>query len=172
MTILFPCRVPYTCPSRTHDADLRTVVYSVLSDRFMALLSILLIPIILLPFVMELPPSVLNFMDVCDWSIVFVFVAEYASKLYLAGDRRAHFREPWHLVDLVIVVIPFVQFLPVLGIGSPRARPRCCCGCSGSPGPWRWGVGPSGAGWAANRQPQSRSAPEPQHDDHATWSRT
>ena len=53
----------------------------------------------------------MSFLDICDWIIVIIFVAEYTTKLYAAEDRWKHFKEPWHLVDLVIVVLPFMQYL-------------------------------------------------------------
>jgi hypothetical protein len=52
-----------------------------------------------------------DFLEICDWSIIILFVVEYTSKLYLAKNMWAHFRSPWHLVDLVIIVLPFVQYL-------------------------------------------------------------
>ena len=76
----------------------------------------------MVPFIFKLNDSVLSFLDICDWIIVILFVAEYTSKLYLAEDRWKHFKSPWHLVDLVIVVLPFVQYFPLLGLtmtGSP-----------------------------------------------------
>jgi uncharacterized membrane protein YwaF len=83
----------------------RDAVDSILSDKFMLVASISVLPIILLPFIFDLPPNWTEFLGICDWSIILVFVAEYTSKLYLARDRWAHFKEPWHLVDLVIVVL-------------------------------------------------------------------
>jgi Mg2+ and Co2+ transporter CorA len=102
--------------------NLRETVDSILSDKFMAFLSLALLPIILLPFVISVSPSTGAFLEICDWSIIILFVVEYTSKLYLAKDRWAHFKSPWHLVDLVIVVLPFVQYLPIQGLsttGSP-----------------------------------------------------
>lgn len=101
---------------------MRDTVDSVLSDRFMVFLSLCIVPVIIIPLLVSVPPSGIAFLNICDWSIIVLFVAEYASKLYLAKDRWAHFKEPWHLVDLAIVVLPFIQYLPFLGIattGSP-----------------------------------------------------
>lgn len=101
---------------------MRDAVDSVLSDRFMVFLSLVLVPVLLLPFVAGLSPADSDFLEICDWSVVLLFVAEYTSKLYLARDRWAHFKEPWHLVDLLIVVLPFVQYLPLVGL-STRGSP-------------------------------------------------
>ncbi len=108
-------------PQKDPRANLRELVDSVLSDRLMIFLSLVLVPIILLPFVITLPPTVLDLFDICDWFIVAVFVAEYTCKLYAAQSRWAFFKSPWHIVDLIIVVLPFVQLFPIgLAIdGSP-----------------------------------------------------
>ena len=31
-----------------------------------------------------------------------------------AENRWSHFKSPWHLVDLVIIVLPFMQYLPLI----------------------------------------------------------
>jgi Mg2+ and Co2+ transporter CorA len=84
----------------------------------MAFLSILLIPLILVPFFVTLGPELLRFVDLCDLVIVLFFVLEYGSKLYLAADRRAHFRSPWHLVDLAIVLLSVFSYLPLVGLNA------------------------------------------------------
>ncbi len=109
-------------PEKDPKARLREVVDSIFSDRFMVSLSIMLVPIILVPIAFSLPPSVLGFLEICDWILVILFVVEYVSKLALAQNRWKHFKSPWHLIDLVIVVLPFVQYIPMLGLtvtGSP-----------------------------------------------------
>jgi len=48
-----------------------------------------------MPFIFKLDDSVLGFLDICDWIILTLFVAEYTSKLYLAENRWKHFKSPW-----------------------------------------------------------------------------
>jgi Mg2+ and Co2+ transporter CorA len=91
------------------------MVNSVLSDKFMIFLSLLVLPTVLIPYFFRLTPQQLSFFDIIDWTIVIIFVAEYTLKLYLAENRWQHFKSPWHIVDLIIVVIPFIQFAPALG---------------------------------------------------------
>jgi Mg2+ and Co2+ transporter CorA len=105
-------------PKKDPRGELREIVNSILSDNFMIFLSLVLIPIILLPFTADLSADVESFLDICDWTIVGLFVAEYTLKLYLAQDRWQHFKSPWHLIDLVIVVLPFIQFIPMLELGQ------------------------------------------------------
>ncbi|MDA4122499.1 MAG: ion transporter [Thaumarchaeota archaeon] len=102
--------------------ELRETVNAILSDKFMAFLSIVLIPIILLPFFFTFSDAVLHFFDIIDGTIILLFVAEYFSKLYLARSRWAYFKAPWHLLDLIIVAFSFLSYLSLLGLnisGSP-----------------------------------------------------
>lgn len=109
-------------PQKDPRGNLRDSVDSIFSDKFMIFLSLILIPIVILPLVFSLPDSILVFFEICDVIIVILFIAEYTSKLYLAEDRWKHFKSPWHLVDLIIIILPFVQYLPLLEVsitGSP-----------------------------------------------------
>jgi Mg2+ and Co2+ transporter CorA len=111
--------LPRSLYTRQRDprAALRESVNSVFSDKFMILLSLILIPIIIVPFLVELPNDALNFLEMCDLIILILFITEYALKLYVAQDRWRHFKSPWHIVDLVIIVLPFMQYLPLIDIG-------------------------------------------------------
>lgn len=97
---------------------LRDAVNAVLSDGFMAFLSILLIPLILVPLVVSLSDAVLALIEIGDAAIVVFFIIEYVAKLYLAQDRRAHFRSPWHLLDLAIVIVSIVSYLPIFALNG------------------------------------------------------
>jgi hypothetical protein len=109
-------------PENDPRANVREMVNAVFSDKLMMVLSLILIPIILLPFIMELDIAVLEFFEICDGIILALFIAEYATKLYCAQNRWNHFKAPWHIVDLIIIVLPFIQYLPFIGLsitGSP-----------------------------------------------------
>lgn len=109
-------------PQKDPRENLREKVNTIFSDKFMIFLSLVIVPMILLPFIFQLNTSILSFLEICDWIIVILFVAEYTLKLYLASDRWKHFKSPWHIVDLVIVVLPFIQYVPLFGLattGSP-----------------------------------------------------
>lgn len=97
-------------PNSDPREDIRDVVNAVFSDKFMIFLSLLMIPLIILPFLFELDAALLGFIDICDGIIIALFVAEYVTKLYAAENRWRHFKSPWHLVDLVIIILPFVQY--------------------------------------------------------------
>ena len=99
--------------------ELRAIVDSVLSDRFMAFVALLLVPIIVLPLVTDLPEAVTTFLYVSDWTIILIFVIEYASKLYLSENRRQYFLSRWHLLDLAIIVFSLLLYLPVFDFRTP-----------------------------------------------------
>ncbi len=109
-------------PESDPRGSLREKVDAIFSDKFMIILSIILIPIVLLPLIFSLDEAVLVFLEICDVIIVTLFVAEYSTKLYFAENRWKHFKSSWHIVDLIIIVLPFVQYLPLLEVsitGSP-----------------------------------------------------
>jgi Mg2+ and Co2+ transporter CorA len=109
-------------PQKDSRANLREMVDSIFSDKFMIFLSLLLIPLILSSFIFESNNSIQSFLAISDWIIVILFVAEYTSKLYVAEDRWKHFKSPWHLIDIVIIILPFLQYMPLLQLsieGSP-----------------------------------------------------
>jgi Mg2+ and Co2+ transporter CorA len=98
-------------------ADLRQMVDSVFSDKFMIALSVIIIPILLTPYFFTLSRAEQSFLNIIDWVIVILFVAEYCLKLYLAQNRWQHFKSPWHIVDLIIITIPFIQLTNVFELG-------------------------------------------------------
>lgn len=103
-------------------SDVREMVDAVFSDKFMIFLSLLLIPLIILPFIFQLSDEVLFFFEICDWIIIILFVTEYTLKLYTAQNRWSHFKSAWHIVDLIIIILPFIQYLPLFSgmiTGSP-----------------------------------------------------
>ena len=104
-------------PQADPRAHAREMVNSVFSDKFMILLSVIIIPIILSYYIFKLTPAEESFLSIIDWIIVILFVVEYVSKLYLAQNRWQHFKSPWNLVDLFIIAVPFVQLTQVFSVG-------------------------------------------------------
>jgi Mg2+ and Co2+ transporter CorA len=118
------CKAPL---QKIQNADpnlaMRVSVNLVLSDGFMIFLAILLIPIILLPFYSKLPTDINNFLLVADLVVIGIFYLEYFLKLFLAKDRWAHFKDPWHILDLIIILIPLLEIFPILGVMGTRTSP-------------------------------------------------
>jgi voltage-gated potassium channel len=81
-------------------------------DGPLTVLALAMIPLIVLPLVMDLSPGTEAAFLAIDYLIWAVFAAEYASKLYLAPHRRQFIAR--HLPDLIIVVVPMLRPLRVL----------------------------------------------------------
>jgi Mg2+ and Co2+ transporter CorA len=96
--------------------EIRETVNSIFSDRFMVFLSLLILPIILIPLFITLSASWLSFFEICDVTIIIFFVAEYFSKFYLAKSQWEYFKSPWHLVDLAVVILSFASYIPFIGL--------------------------------------------------------
>ncbi len=101
--------------------DLRMSLEAALSDNFMVALAILMIPIIILPIFFEFPQDVITFFEVCDTIIICIFIVEYTSKLYAAKNRWQHFKNPWHILDLIIIIIPLIEIFELIQINIASA---------------------------------------------------
>lgn len=80
-------------------------------------LALLTIPLVLVPALVELPPSVDSAFLAADWMIWMAFAAEYLLRFSLAVDHRRYFRE--HLLDLLFVVLPMLR--PLRAVRALRA---------------------------------------------------
>jgi voltage-gated potassium channel len=81
-------------------------------DGPLTVLALVLIPLIVLPLVMDLSPGTESEFLAIDYLIWAVFAAEYAIKLYLAPNRRQFVAR--HIPDLIIVLVPMLRPLRVL----------------------------------------------------------
>jgi voltage-gated potassium channel len=75
-------------------------------------LAVVMVPLLVVPLIVELSPGVERAFLAVDYLIWSVFAFEYAVKLYLAPDRGRFFRR--NIPDLVIVVVPMLRPLRVL----------------------------------------------------------
>jgi len=104
--------------------DARNNVDKVLSDGFMVFLALLMVPIIVIPILVpDLDRQYLDFLDYSDLAIIGIFYTEYLLKLALARDRWRHFTSPWHLLDLVIIILPLLELFPALNPELARRSP-------------------------------------------------
>jgi voltage-gated potassium channel len=106
-------------------------------DGPLTVLALAMIPLIVLPVVLDLSPAVEGAFLAVDYLIWAVFAAEYAIKLYLAPNRRRFVTS--HLLDLVIVLVPMLrpcecsaQYGCCGWPASPRSRPRASATPGGS----------------------------------------
>lgn len=87
----------------------------------MIVLALAMIPLIVIPLVLDLSPAMERAFLSIDDVLWAVFAAEYGIKLYLAPNRRRFVAR--HIPDLIIVVVPMLRPLRVLR--SVRLLRRC-----------------------------------------------
>lgn len=87
-------------------------------DRFerqtawpMMILAVAIIPLLVVPLLVDLPSGVEMTFYALDWLIWVAFVLEYGIRLYLAPSKR-HF-VTHNIIDLLFVLIPFLRPLRV-----------------------------------------------------------
>ena len=102
--------------SREQEQDTRLELFrrsidAVFSDTLMIVLSLILIPVLLIPFFVGVSPAGQTIFDTVDGAILVVFILEYTLKLALAANRRQFFANPWHLLDLFIIAAPVAGIL-------------------------------------------------------------
>ncbi|MCZ7406676.1 MAG: ion transporter [Candidatus Methanoperedens sp.] len=102
-------------------------VYRIFTDHLMIVLALLLIPAIFLPFFFTFSQFMLDFFRVVRSAILVLFIVEYILKLYVADSRKAYARDPWHIIDLIIVILAASDFIPwiplgMIGRSSPLLR--------------------------------------------------
>ncbi len=93
-------------------------------DRFeravempLLVLAVAMLPLLVLPMVVDLPESVEDAFIAADWLIWAVFAFEYAVRLVLTPERGRFVRREWP--DLLIIVLPFLR--PMRVVRSARA---------------------------------------------------
>jgi voltage-gated potassium channel len=88
----------------------------------MLVLAIAFIPLLLIPFFVELSPAWERTFLALDWFIWGAFAIEYVIRLYLAPRKLQFVRR--NVVDLIVVVIPFLRPLRFLRIGRAATSMR------------------------------------------------
>jgi voltage-gated potassium channel len=83
----------------------------------MLILSIAIIPLLVIPLIFELSTAVETTFFALDWFIWAAFAVEYGVRLFLS-ERKLRFLRA-NVVDLVIVVVPFLR--PLRVVRSARA---------------------------------------------------
>jgi voltage-gated potassium channel len=73
----------------------------------MMVLTILWLPVLIVPLVHPVDGSVAETFAVIDYTVWALFALEYAIKLYLAPSRAHSFKT--HILDLLIVAVPFFR---------------------------------------------------------------
>jgi voltage-gated potassium channel len=81
-------------------------------DGPMMVMALAMIPLIVVPLVLDMSPATERAVLAVDYLLWVVFAAEYGIKLYLAPNRRRFVAH--HIPDLIIVVVPMLRPLRVL----------------------------------------------------------
>jgi len=105
---------------------IRETVNQLLPDSLMIFLAVIIAPVVLVPIFVTLPASWDATFKVVDYTILAIFILEYFLKTVFARDVWRHIINPWHLLDLLIIVLPLVSLLPVFasdfGLSFPVLR--------------------------------------------------
>lgn len=83
-----------------------------LNESVMGLLALLALALALLPGVFDVAPAAGRWLDLVEWAIIALFAAEYGANLALAPRKWAYIRDPWHVLDILIIVCPAIALLP------------------------------------------------------------
>jgi voltage-gated potassium channel len=78
----------------------------------MLVLSLAIIPLLIIPLVADLSPASERTLFALDWFLWAAFALEYGIRLYLAPSKGHFVRS--NVIDLVVVVVPFLRPLRVM----------------------------------------------------------
>jgi Mg2+ and Co2+ transporter CorA len=84
----------------------------VFNDAVMGFLALAAIATALGPMVFDVSPPIERVLTFVEWAIVVAFALELYVQHAIARDRRAWWRSPWRIVDVVTVLGPVVALLP------------------------------------------------------------
>jgi Mg2+ and Co2+ transporter CorA len=106
--------------------SLRDIFNLILPDSLMITLAVIMIPLVLIPIFVNLSDALTTSFQFVDYVILGIFIIEYFAKTILAPNIFKHIINPWHLLDLLVIVLPFISLLPAvstrLGLSSPLLR--------------------------------------------------
>ena len=78
----------------------------------MLALALAIVPLLVIPLVVDLSPTSETILYACDWFVWAAFAVEYGVRLYLAPIKGQFIRS--NVIDLVTVIVPFLRPLRVL----------------------------------------------------------
>lgn len=89
---------------------LKEPVYKVFNDDVMIGLAAILAFSVILPLLFEFTSTMQAIFEAINYFIIAAFVAEYILKLYVDVSRISFVTNPWHVLDLLIIVIALFDF--------------------------------------------------------------
>ena len=87
------------------------VRYDKASQLPLMVLALLMIPLLILPELVELTPEQSTLVETCDWFIYACFAMDFALKIYLAPSAKEHIKRNW--LDVVILALPLLRPLRI-----------------------------------------------------------
>ena len=90
---------------------IRNNVNAIFSEGLMIAVSLILIPVLIIPYLVLLPPDGSLVLNTINGTILLIFILEYSLKLAVAENRWQFVRDPWHILDLFIVIVPIAGIL-------------------------------------------------------------
>jgi Mg2+ and Co2+ transporter CorA len=102
---------------------LKNPVQWILNDELMIVLALLLIPVVALPLFFTLSPFMTAFLSILNYVIIAAFIAEYFLKLFISDSKKEFVTDTWHILDLFIIVLALMEFLPLVTLGYGEASP-------------------------------------------------
>ena len=73
----------------------------------MLALALAIVPLLVIPLVVDLSPTAETMFFACDWFVWAAFAVEYGIRLYLAPAKGRFVRS--NIIDLVTVIVPFLR---------------------------------------------------------------
>ncbi|MGB8308573.1 MAG: CorA family divalent cation transporter [Methanoregula sp.] len=92
-------------------SKIRNNVNAIFSEGLMIAVSLILIPVLIIPYLVPVPPDSQLVLNTIDGTILIIFILEYSLKLAVAENRRQFVGDPWHILDLFIVIVPIAGIL-------------------------------------------------------------
>jgi Mg2+ and Co2+ transporter CorA len=103
--------------------NLRGPALWLFNDDFMSVLAFLIIPTVGLPLFFEFSPAMLILFKVVNYFIIGMFILEYFIMLFISDSRMKYVQNPWHLLDLLIIILAILDLIPFISLSIGRASP-------------------------------------------------
>ena len=84
----------------------------VLNEALMGFLALLALATAIGPLVFDFSPATDRLLNVIDWVVLALFIAEFVVQFTIARDRSAWLRSPWRIVDAICIGGPLLSLLP------------------------------------------------------------
>ena len=97
-----------------------SLIDAIFAEPVMGIVSLILILVLVLSDFVPVSSWMLGVLNIIDVAIWIFFILEYLCKLVVAHDRFSFFIGPWHIVDLIIITLPFLALL--IGSGYVFSR--------------------------------------------------